>query len=49
LGPALWSTPCFHFGLADNPRVEHGTLPSDPNVLNRLLTNLRRTPSHCAG
>ncbi|MGP4015855.1 lipase/acyltransferase domain-containing protein [Saccharopolyspora sp. 5N708] len=39
--------PCFHFELTGNPGVDHFSLPSNPNVLNRLLTNLARPASHC--
>ena len=39
--------PCYRFTLTDNPGVDHFALSSDPGVLNRLLTDLRRRPSHC--
>ena len=43
----VWQAmPCFHFGLTDNPGVDHFSLPSDPNVLGRLLANLGRPRSH---
>jgi lecithin-cholesterol acyltransferase len=38
---------CFHFSLTDNPGVDHFSLPSDPNVLHRLLMNLARPPQKC--
>jgi lecithin-cholesterol acyltransferase len=39
--------PCFHFGLTDNPGVDHFSLASDPSVLGRLLADLARPRSHC--
>ena len=39
--------PCFHFSLTDNPGVDHFSLPSDPGVLDRLITHLGRQRSHC--
>ena len=39
--------PCFHFSLTDNPGVDHFSLPSDPDVLARLLADLQRPRSHC--
>jgi lecithin-cholesterol acyltransferase len=43
-----WSTmPCHHFSLTDNPGVAHFMLPSNPNVLARLLTELRAPQSQC--
>jgi lecithin-cholesterol acyltransferase len=39
--------PCFRFSLTDNPGVDHFALVSDPDVLARLLTNLRRPKSVC--
>ena len=39
--------PCFHFSLTDNPGVDHFSLPSDPNVLGRLLADLARPRSVC--
>lgn len=38
---------CFHFSLTDNPGVDHFALPSNPNVLRRLLVDLARTPQRC--
>jgi lecithin-cholesterol acyltransferase len=39
--------PCFHFSLTDNPGVDHFSLPSDPNVLARLVADLARPRSDC--
>ncbi len=39
--------PCYRFSLTDNPGVDHFSLPSNPNVLQHLLTDLDRRPSHC--
>lgn len=33
------------FELTDNPHVDHFTLPSDPEILRRLVANLRRPRS----
>ena len=44
---AWQAMPCFHFSLTDNPGVDHFSLPSDPNVLRRLLANLARPPQRC--
>ena len=38
---------CFRFELNDNPGIDHGSLPSDPDVLGRLLANLQRPKSVC--
>jgi lecithin-cholesterol acyltransferase len=38
---------CFRFELTDNPGIDHYSLPSDPGVLGRLLTNLQRLRSVC--
>ena len=38
---------CFHFGLTDNPGVDHFSLPSNPGVLSRLLAHLGRPQSRC--
>ena len=38
---------CFHFSLTDNPGIDHFSLPSDPNVLGRLLAHLARPRSQC--
>jgi lecithin-cholesterol acyltransferase len=40
--------PCYRFSLTDNPGVGHFSLPSDPHVLNRLLTDLNRSRSRCS-
>jgi lecithin-cholesterol acyltransferase len=39
--------PCYRFSLTDNPGVGHFSLPGNPNVLGRLLTNLGQQRSHC--
>jgi lecithin-cholesterol acyltransferase len=39
--------PCFHFSLTDNPGVNHFELPSDSDVLERLVADLERPRSHC--
>lgn len=39
--------PCFRFSLTDNPDVDHFSLPSNPNLLGRLLADLARERSHC--
>jgi lecithin-cholesterol acyltransferase len=44
---AWQAMPCFHFSLTDNPGVDHFSLPSDPNVLARLVANLARPRSSC--
>ncbi len=38
---------CFRFHLADNPGVDHFSLPSNPDVLARLVADLARSRSHC--
>lgn len=38
---------CFRFRLTDNPGVDHFSLPSDPAVLDRLVSELRRPRSAC--
>jgi lysophospholipase-3 len=44
---AWQAMPCFHFSLTDNPGVDHFSLPSNANVLARLVTNLGRPRSNC--
>jgi lecithin-cholesterol acyltransferase len=44
---AWQAMPCFHFSLTDNPGVDHFSLPSNPNVLGRLLADLALPRSHC--
>jgi lysophospholipase-3 len=39
---------CFRFELTDNPAVDHFSLPGNPAVLQRLLTNLQRPRSVCS-
>jgi lecithin-cholesterol acyltransferase len=44
----VWAAmPCFHFSLTDNPGVDHFSLPSDPDVLARLVADLALPRSHC--
>jgi lecithin-cholesterol acyltransferase len=38
---------CFRFHLSDNPGVDHFSLPSDPDVLARLVADLARRRSSC--
>jgi lecithin-cholesterol acyltransferase len=38
---------CFRFHLSDNPGVDHFSLPSDPDVLARLVADLGRRRSAC--
>jgi lecithin-cholesterol acyltransferase len=38
---------CFRFELNDNPGIDHGSLPSNSAVLERLLGNLQRPRSVC--
>ena len=38
---------CYHFSLTDNPGVSHFSLPSNRNVLRRLITNANRPRSRC--
>jgi lysophospholipase-3 len=46
----VWSgMRCFHFSLTDNPGVDHFSLPSDPDVLDRLVADVARPRSHCRG
>lgn len=43
-----WSAmACFHFSLTDNPGVDHFSLPSDPDVLARLIANANAPRSDC--
>ncbi len=43
-----WSAmQCFHFSLTDNPGVDHFSLASDTNVLNRIVTTLQTQPTNC--
>jgi len=45
----VWEAmPCFHFSLTDNPGVDHFSLPSDADVLERLLADLGRSRSNCS-
>ncbi|MEV4869269.1 lipase/acyltransferase domain-containing protein [Streptomyces syringium] len=36
--------PCHDFSLTDNPGVDHLSLASHPDVLDRLVTHLKRSP-----
>jgi len=38
---------CFRFSLTDNPGVDHFSLPSDVDVLARLIRNASRPRSNC--
>jgi lecithin-cholesterol acyltransferase len=38
---------CFRFSLRDNPGVDHFSLPSDTDVLARLIRNASRPRSNC--
>jgi lysophospholipase-3 len=38
---------CFRFHLSDNPGVDHFSLPSNADVLARLVADLARPRSHC--
>jgi lecithin-cholesterol acyltransferase len=40
--------PCFHFSLTDNPGVDHFSLPSNPNVLARLIADAALPRSRCS-
>jgi lecithin-cholesterol acyltransferase len=39
---------CFHFSLTDNPGVNHFELPSNSEVLARLVADTARQPSECS-
>ncbi|MFC0431403.1 hypothetical protein [Kutzneria buriramensis] len=44
----VWSAmKCHSYVLSDNPGVDHFSLPSNPNVLNRLLATLKAPSHHC--
>jgi lecithin-cholesterol acyltransferase len=44
----VWSAmPCFHFSLTDNPGVDHFSLPSNPNLLSRLIADASLPRSNC--
>jgi lecithin-cholesterol acyltransferase len=45
---AWQAMPCFHFSLTDNPGVDHFSLPSDPNVLARLIADVARPRTLCS-
>ena len=45
---AAWAAmDCFHFGLTDNPGVNHFELPSNAGVLARLIANANAPRSNC--
>jgi lecithin-cholesterol acyltransferase len=47
---AAWrAMPCWHFSLTDNPGVDHFSLPSNQDVLARLIADAARPRSHCGG
>jgi lysophospholipase-3 len=44
----VWSAmKCHSYVLNDNPGVDHFSLPSNPNVLGRLLATLKAPRQHC--
>jgi lysophospholipase-3 len=44
----VWAAmPCRHFNLTDNLGIGHFQLPSNPNVLSRLLTELHTPRGRC--
>jgi lecithin-cholesterol acyltransferase len=46
---SAWSgMQCWHFSLTDNPGVDHFSLPSDPNVLARLIADANAPRSDCS-
>jgi lecithin-cholesterol acyltransferase len=46
---AVWKNmKCFRFSLTDNPGVDHFSLPSDTDVLARLIRNASRPRSNCS-
>jgi len=44
---AWQAMPCFHFSLTDNPGIDHFSLPSNSQVLGRLVADVGRPRSHC--
>jgi lecithin-cholesterol acyltransferase len=45
---AVWAgMDCHHFGLTDNPGVNHFELPADEDVLARLIANAASPRSEC--
>jgi lysophospholipase-3 len=38
---------CWHFSLTDNPGVNHFELPSNPDVLARLIADANAPRSNC--
>lgn len=46
---AAWrAMPCWHFSLTDNPGVDHFSLPSNPDVLARLIADAAAPRSNCS-
>jgi lysophospholipase-3 len=46
---SAWSgMQCWHFSLTDNPGVDHFSLPSDPNLLARLIADANAPRSDCS-
>ncbi len=44
----VWrAMPCYRFSLTDNPGVDHFSLPSNRNVLRRLVAELARPRTRC--
>jgi lecithin-cholesterol acyltransferase len=44
----VWKAmPCYRFSLTDNPGVDHFSLPSNHNVLRRLVVELARPRTRC--
>ena len=41
------ATRCHRFSLTDNPGIAHYSLPTDPYVIERLLTDLTTPPTDC--
>jgi len=46
---SAWSAMrCWHFGLTDNPGVGHFSLPSNPSLLARLISEANAPRSNCS-
>jgi len=46
---SAWSAMrCWHFSLTDNPGVDHFALPSNPNLLARLIADANTPRSNCS-
>jgi lysophospholipase-3 len=39
--------PCFRFSLTENPGIDHFSLPSNADVLARLIANANTPRSGC--